>query len=170
MFDAHKLSVVIVCVGLLGACALPAMAEGYKYRDPKTGRLVITDKPPQGDSDATNLGGSSPQGSGERSSPAMQNPPSRETLPRQSGYSPQEWGKICKSVGEMAAAMAQARDRGVPLSTAMSVGENTARALGPTPERLMRLILLQIYDNRWWTPAVAQQKIEVQCFKGGEGL
>ena len=46
MFDRRIVRIVTVVACLLGAGTLSASAEIYKYRDPETGRLIISNQPP----------------------------------------------------------------------------------------------------------------------------
>jgi hypothetical protein len=71
------------------------------------------------------------------------------------------WTIHCEEGGNMAHAMAKKRDRGVPLETVLQSALEQ-----PAPrDRLGRLIALQVYDQRDWTPEVARRQIELACFQ-----
>jgi len=80
----------------------------------------------------------------------------------------------CAAAGEGAAGVTRLRDAGVPLSKIMARIDQRRSASSSDPARAdtaaagVRRDVLRIYQNRHWTPAVAQQRIETECFQEGE--
>lgn len=75
--------------------------------------------------------------------------------------------QFCKSAGETAATFAEARDRGVPLTTLLG---NIRPILQKDPivailEPVYTAILYEIYEKRWWTPSNARQRMELACLQ-----
>jgi hypothetical protein len=75
----------------------------------------------------------------------------------------------CKTLGETAHSLALLRDVGKPASEFLAMFSNaavkTGGAEGAYWEKVTRDMVLAIYANRWWTPTVARQRIEVECFQ-----
>src|SRR5262249_23538421 len=58
-------------------------------------------------------------------------------------FTPQRWEALCKSYGQAAYAMAQARDRGVPLSAVIEVVRRSNRDAPPAVAKVF---------NDWYSP------------------
>jgi hypothetical protein len=75
----------------------------------------------------------------------------------------------CVKLGEFAHALALLRDRGQPASEYLALVSDaaikTGGAEGAYWERISRDIILTVYKNTWWTPTMARQKIELECFQ-----
>lgn len=76
--------------------------------------------------------------------------------------------RFCQTTGSIAADVAQARDRGAPITAILEVLHPVLAAAGaaaPILESLFRGIIYEMYDNRWWTPTSARQRMELLCLK-----
>ena len=75
--------------------------------------------------------------------------------------------QTCTQLGSFAHSLALLRDAGTPASFATrhmaQAAAKTGGAEGRLWEEVTRQIILQVYSNRWWSPAVAQQRIETDC-------
>jgi hypothetical protein len=80
--------------------------------------------------------------------------------------------QTCTQLGSFAHSLALLRDAGTPASFATAkmaqAAAKTGGAEGRFWEDLTRNIILQVYSNRWWSPAVAQQRIETTCLVARE--
>lgn len=80
--------------------------------------------------------------------------------------------QICIQLGSFAHSLALLRDAGTPASFAITkiaqAAAKTGGAEGRFWEEVSRNIILQVYTNRWWSPAVAQQRIETTCLVARE--
>lgn len=93
--------------------------------------------------------------------PAKRRPNGWKTAtPRQSRRD--QWDSLCESIGELSTTVARSRDAGVPLTRGLQVLKHYAGAPSWLSE-YMRLMVLSIYRNRWETPVVTRQRVEVEC-------
>ena len=80
--------------------------------------------------------------------------------------------KTCIQLGGFAHSLALLRDAGKPASFATQVMAQAAAKTGGAEGRYWedqtRNIILQVYTNRWWSPAMAQQRIETACLVARE--
>ena len=140
---------MFVLMLLFGVSTGPAWSDVYKCPDGKGGS-VLRDVPcsvaPPSDS--------SPP-------PPRQQEASGLILPIQ----PTE--ATCTQLGQGAEAFAILRDRGTPardvISQFTAAATKTPGVVGEFWESVARSIILQIYANTSWTPAVARQRIELAC-------
>jgi len=84
---------------------------------------------------------------------------------QQTPASREDWDHLCKSVGESGYQIAAARDRGVPLTQILEITKKGFQSYPPIVAELYRNVTVEIYEKRWITPAVAQQRVEVDCIK-----
>jgi hypothetical protein len=80
------------------------------------------------------------------------------------------WDPFCKSTGENAFSVAIQRDNGIPASDILVRQGAILQQLHEQDRVLFepyyRLLVLQVYANRWWSPAQAQQEMEASCLVG----
>jgi hypothetical protein len=74
---------------------------------------------------------------------------------------------LCQSIGQTAFHTAIARNKGVTATELLAKTANSFQDLSgqarQASEAYLRSLILQVYANRWWSPTVAQQRIETQC-------
>lgn len=93
----------------------------------------------------------------------------RPSSPEQKAERRSQWAALCKDAGEVAAVLARGRDQGLPISQSLAFVD---KATGQHPgefqaffTQMFRNMVVQVYDKNWWTPAMAQQRIDVTCVK-----
>ena len=178
----HLLYLATVCCLSLLHCPLGADAEVYKCPDGKGGSVFrnvpcSADQTPivEGDRQKTVTPRVAPSPPAAAPPPASQQappsgPPQVERVPLPS---PQEASDAtCVTLGKGAESIAILRDRGRPASEFLAMFHEAALKTGGAEgaywEKATRSMVLTIYANPWWTPAVARQRIELACLQARE--
>lgn len=155
--------------------ATPAVAQDlYKCKMPD-GRIVISNAPCPGAKDETVTPRTAPSPSptpppsaAPSAPPSVLPPP--ESVPRP--FAHQATDETCTTLGKTAESLAILRDRGKPASEFLAMMHEAALKTGGVEgaywEKVSRSMILAVYANTWWTPAVARQRIELACFQGKE--
>ena len=88
--------------------------------------------------------------------------PAPKPAPTPPGDTSKIWGQFCAELGSLAMTMAEARDNGAPLSVLLSRAQQVEDSkMAP----YLRTLTLEIYEQRWMTPARVRQTVELECFQ-----